>query len=215
MHARRSIYAGMKNRLKEHATKFTLTNETRRLRLPIHGVVLVTLTILTGLAYYYIRQYDAVIQQMLNFVFDPKFSPKIDMPAALLYPPLIKVSLLSLAIVGIVTWYIRWMNLWFDRHAQAEFELKQFELDVDRASWVVETAMEWRSSQHGVIPSRLLDSISKNLFVSKEQIRDENIHPADYLASAILGSAAKAKLKVGDNEIELDRKGIKQMEKDT
>jgi hypothetical protein len=82
------------------------------------------------------------------------------------------------------------------------------------ATVYVETAMEWRSSQHGVIPSRLLDSISKNLFVSKEQIRDENIHPADYVASAILGSAAKAKLKVGDNEIELDRKGIKKMEKD-
>jgi hypothetical protein len=28
-------------------------------------------------------------------------------------------------------------------HASAEFLLKQFELDIDRASWVVETAMEW------------------------------------------------------------------------
>src|SRR5476649_1542313 len=66
----------------------------------------------------------------------------------------------------------------------------------------------WRNSiqlagQHFQKPFRL-----------EEQIRDENIHPADYVTSAILGSAAKAKLKVGDNEIELDRKGIKKMEKD-
>jgi hypothetical protein len=49
-------------------------------------------------------------------------------------------------------------------HASAEFLLKQFELDIDRASWVVETAMEWHRDQQAEIPAPLLEGITRNLF---------------------------------------------------
>jgi hypothetical protein len=97
--------------------------------------------------------------------------------AQLLYILFAKISFLSLAVIGIVAWYLRWLNRWFEQHAAAEFNLKQFELDVDRASWVVETSMEWRASEHGVIPSHLLDSITRNLF-SRHQAQEDASWPA-------------------------------------
>lgn len=193
MHARRGLHASLQNRIKGYAERFSLTPQTQRLRLPIHATVWLALaTTVTGVIYYSLALRAGGMD----------------------YVVIAKSSLLTVAAFALLAWYMRWMNRWFDQHAEAEFNLKQFELDIDRASWVVETSMEWKSSQHGIIPTHLLQSISRNLFISKEMRQDENIHPADYLASAIFGSAAKAKIKVGENEIELDRKSMKELEKD-
>jgi hypothetical protein len=78
-----------------------------------------------------------------------------------------------------------------------------------RASWVVETAMECRASLHGVIPTPLLQSISRNLFLRNERNRDEELHPADYPDSALLDNAAHARVKLGDTELEYNRRALK------
>jgi hypothetical protein len=189
MHARRAIRADMKSRLGEHAKRFTLTDETRRLRWPLHITVWLFLALFSlgvGFAWWKMSENSSIDYSLLG-----------------------KSTLLTIAALGILAWYIRWMNRWFDQHADAEFYLKQFELDVDRASWVVETAMEWRASQHGVIPTALLESISRNLFVRVERQRDEELHPADYLASALLGNASHARIKLGDAELDYNRGALK------
>jgi hypothetical protein len=193
MHARRGIREDIKRRLQSYAAEFSLTGNTQKMRRPIHVTVLLSLATFLALIAYFSWQFG---QQPANFV------------------PLAKSALLTVAALGILAWYLRWLNRWFEQHADAELNLKQFELDVDRASWVVETAMEWRTSQHGSIPSYLLESISRNLFARRERERDDEMHPADYLASAIFGKASHAKISIGGNELELDRRGIKALEKD-
>ena len=115
---------------------------------------------------------------------------------------------------GIFVWYLRWLNHWSSRHADGEFQLRQTELDIDRASWVVETALEWKNSQQSAIPDSLLSSISRNLFQKPGEF-DERDGPsaADQLASALLGEASKVKLNIGGNEVELTRQGIKRASK--
>ncbi|RJF80922.1 hypothetical protein D3877_11850 [Azospirillum cavernae] len=117
---------------------------------------------------------------------------------------------LTVAFLGLLTWYLRWMNRWFERHSEAEFQLKQFELDVDRASWVVETALEWRQEQQAPMPDHLIESISRNLFSRSEKDEAADMHPADYLASALLGRASGLKLKLPGADLEYDGKALKE-----
>lgn len=188
-HVRRDIREQMKRKLQEHAKEFTLTKSTKQLRLPIHAVAVASLLALACYTF--------------------ALSSKIDLssPGALLL--MIKPALLTIAALGILTWYIRWMNRWFEQHADAEFYLKQFDLDIDRASLVVETAMEWKASQQADIPSSLLESLTRNLFVRTERQDSNEMHPADYLASAILGNASRARLKFGNAELDYSKGALR------
>ena len=122
----------------------------------------------------------------------------------------IKQVALTLGAVGLGFFYIRWLNRWFQQHAKVEFELKQFQLDIDRASWLVETALEWKTSEGDAIPDTLLTSLTRNLFSGDDREQSEQLkHPADILASALLGTASKAELKVGDSTLQFDGKELK------
>lgn len=214
MHARRGIRQDIKNRLQSYDSKFSLTTNTRRMRWSIHAIIGMSLTLLILAIIYYSWEFDKN-QSAYSHAVDLAQSLGKAPPSVGLSPYMLlaKSAIATLFAAGILAWYIRWMNRWFEQHADAEFNLKQFELDVDRASWVVETAMEWKTSQSGAIPENLLESISKNLFFRREKSPDEDVHPVDYLASAIFGSAAHAKISIAGNDIELDRKSIRDLKK--
>ncbi|MGJ5153031.1 hypothetical protein [Bradyrhizobium sp. HKCCYLR1023] len=193
MHARRGIRADLQKTIKERQQKFALTPETRRLRTPVH-VALTLLLIALAAANY------ATLQAILKLDLDKATT-------SILVWTFGKQTIVTLAFVGILLFYVRWMNRWFEQHAAAEFLLKQFELDIDRASWVVETAMEWRRDQQAEIPASLLDGITRNLFSDRHDTTQAH-SAADDLASALVGNASQLKLKVGENELNFDRKGL-------
>ncbi|WP_348719983.1 hypothetical protein [uncultured Alcanivorax sp.] len=118
-----------------------------------------------------------------------------------------KQILLSGAFGASVIFYVRWMNAWFSQHASTEFQLRQFQLDIERASWVVETALEWKDAKGSTIPAELLGPISNNLF-GAESTDSSVVTPADELASALLGTASKVRLNVAGSELELDGKKL-------
>lgn len=197
--ARRAQHATLKSRIAERAKSFAITPETRAARMPIH--------IATG------------ITCLVILIFLYRYSSSLsELPAAaslaLILAAAVKPIGLTIALLGLVAWYLRWLNRWFERHADTEFYLKQFELDIDRANWVVETALEWKEKQDRTIPDGLLDSISRNIFTKSEKDVDADMHPADYLASAILGRASNVSLKVPGGEISLTGKDIKKLQKD-
>jgi hypothetical protein len=197
--ARRAQHATLKSRISERGSKFVITPETRRARLPIHAATIGACAVLIGFLIYYVTALS-------------ELPPSASTP--LVVATAVKPIGLTVALLGLVAWYLRWMNRWFERHADAEFYLKQFELDIDRANWVVETALEWKEKQERTIPDTLLESISKNLFTKSEKDVDADMHPADYLASAILGRASNVNLKVPGGEISLAGKDIRRLQKD-
>jgi hypothetical protein len=79
---------------------------------------------------------------------------------------------------------------------------------MERASWLVETSLEWKDAKGAVIPSELLESLSRNLFSQESDKVEKLQHPADQLASALLGSSTSVKLKAGDSLIEIDPKKL-------
>ncbi|MFK4653656.1 hypothetical protein ABIF97_003590 [Bradyrhizobium japonicum] len=193
MHARRGIRSDLQKTIKGRQEKFTLTPETRRLRLPVH-VALITLLIVLAAAN------AATLYAIINLDVEKATLSTLVWAFA-------KQTIVAIIFVATLFFYIRWMNRWFEQHASAEFLLKQFELDIDRASWVVETAMEWRRDQQAEIPPPLLDGIARNLFTDRG-IADDSHTAADDLASALVGNASQLKLKVGENELNFDRKGL-------
>ncbi|WP_147395172.1 hypothetical protein [Azospirillum cavernae] len=201
-HARRQIRSDLKKRIEDHATTFRLTAGTRTLRLPIHVLTWIGLAVLGAATYYF----SADINHMVSEAAARDKAIGATEVVVLALKPLG----LTVAFLGLLTWYLRWMNRWFERHSEAEFQLKQFELDVDRASWVVETALEWRQEQQAPMPDHLIESISRNLFSRSEKDEAADMHPADYLASALLGRASGLKLKLPGADLEYDGKALKE-----
>jgi hypothetical protein len=118
----------------------------------------------------------------------------------------IRFSLLTIGLVGAILYYIRWQTRWAEQFAATENSLKQFHLDVNRANWVVETCLEWRKESDSAIPLPLIESLTRGLFTQNDQ-GPPVVHPADELASALVGSASKISLAVGDSKIEYDKPG--------
>jgi hypothetical protein len=131
-----------------------------------------------------------------------------------LWLPGAKQLVYSFGAVGSILFYIRWQNRWFEQHSLAEFHLKQLELDMERASWIVETSLEWNDAKGNTIPTELLESLSRNLFSVQNEKVDNLIHPADQLASAIMGTASMVKLKTGNAELEIDPRKLKKTRKE-
>ncbi|CAO3440154.1 hypothetical protein [Azospirillum endophyticum] len=194
-HARRQIRNDLKNRIKDHSENFQLTRGTKNLRTPIHLSAIASLLVIGVLLY----KYGSIAASSTNSALGT-----LDITIMIIKP-----LGLTVAFLGLLTWYLRWMNRWFERHAEAEFQLKQFELDIDRASWVVESALEWKQAQNSAMPDHIIESISRNLFTKSDKDEGADMHPADYLASALLGRASSLKLNVGGHQIEYDKKALR------
>ncbi len=200
---RRKIRQELKNELANRNIKFELTKGTQSLRRPIFWFSIILLSIFginLGFSSYstiqiLLKDSDAVSHGLLSG----------------LWPLIAKQLLYLLAFGSTSIFFIRWNNQWFQQHAIEEFNLKQFDLDVDRASWVVELAMEWKKEMETEIPAPLLEQLTKNLF-EREAVKEAVLHPADHLASALLGAASGVKLKLpGGGEIAYDQKGLKKL----
>ncbi|MDX0573814.1 hypothetical protein GOD68_26725 [Sinorhizobium medicae] len=194
-HVRRELHEKLKARLADRFKKLDLTPETKRARWPIHLGVAASAALLAFLVYSLTSEALVVTSRA-----DSTVAERILVIA--------KSATASLGFLGIISWYLRWMNRWFERLAENEFQLKQFELDITRAQWVVETAFEWKISQQSPIPDPLLENISRNLFINSEKDVNADMHPADYLASALIGKASNVKLAVPGAEIELGPKAL-------
>lgn len=188
-HARREIRRDILKEIKSRQSKFSLTQGTNNLRKPIAILMLGLVAIFVALSAISIKEFYDVLQgDDLN---------KILIAG-------IKQAIYSAGAIGSFIYMIRWMNRWFELHSQSEFELKHFELDMERASWIVETSLEWQDAKGTAIPPELLDRLSNNLFTREKENIDPLQHPADQLASALMGSASAVKLKAGDSSIEID-----------
>ncbi len=196
-HARREIRRDILKEIKSRQDKFSLTQGTVKLRKPIGYAMVVLITVfLLGAITAGIEVYKLIGS---------------DISTALILAS-IKQGLYSLGLFGSVLFFIRWLNRWFEQHSQTEFALKQFELDMERASWLVETSLEWSDAKGDSIPPELLSSLTSNLFQADKEV-ESLVHPSDQLASALLGSASAIKLKSGDTAIEIDPKKLAKVRK--
>ena len=193
-HARREIRQDIIKEIKSRQKEFGLTEGTVKLRQPIFYAMIALIVVFalgagsTGLEL-----------------------TRTDLTGAPFYILIAKQAVYTFGAVGSILFFIRWLNRWFEQHSVAEFHLKQFELDMERASWLVETSLEWKDAKGTAMPPELMQSLSTNLFSNRDEV-EQVVHPADQLASALLGSASSIKLQAGDSLIEVDPKKLKKQE---
>jgi hypothetical protein len=104
--------------------------------------------------------------------------------------------------------FIRWQDRWSEVHAAEEFRLKRFDLDIARASWLVEVMLEWNTAEKE-FPKELIQNLASGLFQqipSGPSIK----HPAEEILGALLSSSG-VNLKFPGGDVSLDRKGVNQM----
>ena len=202
-HERRQIRKDLKGEIAARNVEFQLTPGTRKLRSPVWIIAGITLLI-TGSS--------LVASMWLSF-------QQIAIGTQLAMWQNIEFIVLRLIVAvsfgSIIYFLIKWSNRWFEQHAQEEFLLKRFDLDLDRASWVVEMALEWKEEKGTDIPEELIDRLTQNLFSHNNDLSEEPLHPADQLASALLGASAEATVELpgGRGAVKFDRRGIKQLSK--
>ena len=200
-HARRAISKSLKDQLKARGQEFKLTEGTRQLRWRVTlFAILLCIVFGSGLLYY-----SNNLVQLLE---------KPNISTAIYIATIVRQLLVGLAFGATSIFLIRWQRKWFQTHADEEFRLKRLDIELDRASWIVETALDWTDQTGEPIPTSLLDRIGANLF-SDEGGDTEALHPADQLASAIFGASSEATIKLpGGNELRLDRRAINRLKKE-
>ena len=198
---RRQHHKDMLTQLGALSKKFELTPETRRLRWPIIGFIVVFLAFCGMMTVLNFNQTSDIIKAAGN--------------------DLSKLSWGHLTLLGFKqlgfgaaflfgAWYfVKWNDRWLRQHADAEFMFKQMEVDVNRASWVVEMASEWLDDKKTELPAHVVDVLTRNLFKYTTRSDDHEEPPTD-IPSLIFGAASSVKLTTPTGaEIELDRKGVK------
>jgi hypothetical protein len=60
------------------------------------------------------------------------------------------------------------------------------ELDIERASWLVELALEWNNETKNPIPTELLEKLSSSLF-TYEDGQPSDMNPLESLRTGLLG----------------------------
>jgi uncharacterized protein Usg len=219
-HARRETRNKLLEDVEKRIENFGVTAATERKRVPVLGaflVIFVTLFYFGAGTWLEMQDYHKYLSEIMSdskvaaatntrTVVNPREWHSLALTKTDLYILWGRLSLIAISLVGLGLYFIRWQNRWAEQHSVAEFQLQQFYLDVNRANWVVESGLEWNKETGNPIPSELLGQLTHNLFKAAAEPAAA-IHPADELASALLGSASKLKLKAGNSELEFNKPG--------
>lgn len=190
-HARRQHYKDIKEKFRSWSEKFQVTKGTSDLRKGVFRMTLFLFLLFGGLSAYFLFQ-SITAQDNSHLI-----------------AAIIKQVTFTLLFVSTALFFIRWNNQWFQRHADEEFRLKRMELDIDRASWFVEMAFEWKDEKGEQIPSSIIDRLTAGLFI--EERSEPSTEPHDALAQALL-AASRFTVKLSDGtEVEYDRKGVQKL----
>jgi len=190
-HARRQIQQDLKAVLKERNAAFSLTKETVRKRRPTAAALISLMCALLAASAWAL------------------WSTTRPLPAGIpFWYPIARLAVSLSAFASSVVFYVRWQDRWSNAHAAEEFRLKRFDLDVARASWLVEVMLEWKAAKSEV-PEELIRKLATGLF---EQPTSEPLakHPAEEVLGALL-SSSKVNLKFPGGGLELNPKDIKAM----
>lgn len=184
-HARRETYKDIKKIIKDRTTKFELTTETIKKRESVQkatfwGLIAIGVLFLIcfGINMWKTEaNWIAVVSQFG----------------------------LAIALATLLTFYIRWQNQWFKEHANEELRLQKLDLDIDRATWLVELAMEWQNETEKEMPAEMLNKLSQSLFTDAE--RSTDMHPLESLISGLIDKKGEVSFKTGEFSLKKNPEG--------
>lgn len=124
--------------------------------------------------------------------------------ATWLYPA-IRSLLLSFTAVAALVGAAAWLRYFYVRDLQAQEEVRRFQNDMARASWVMEASLEIRKEHDEDIPEQWMAGVTEGLFSNRRDGLDES---AQALA-ALMGYSAAVSVGPDGTKFDLNRKGSK------
>ncbi|WP_395684942.1 hypothetical protein [Aestuariivirga sp.] len=120
-----------------------------------------------------------------------------------------KAAVATVSFVGFLLLFLKWETQWLRQQANFESILASTKIDIDRASWIAETLLEWnRASPEKDIPEELLQSFTRRLFDWDGRVEE---NASESLASTILGAAGKLQIGPQGTQVEFGRRGVKKL----
>ncbi|TIW97729.1 hypothetical protein [Mesorhizobium sp.] len=110
--------------------------------------------------------------------------------------------------VAFLVYAITWLKSIYHADVRAQRELERYSIDLNRASWAVETIMEAKKDG-GNIPDILVAGVSRNLFDGGAG-KDHSGSQTDGLGS-LLRASAKAKITTNGAEFEVNSRGANRL----
>ncbi len=192
-HVRREIRKELKSAITESLSSTTLSEglETRRRFVRVcYGAGLIALFVLAG-------YHTLLLQEVLR-----------GNETRVLWLPAVKATISTLSFIGFLLLYLKWETQWLTQQANFETVLASTKIDIDRASWIAESLLEWNRATNKDIPTELLQSFSRRLFDWDAKLEENS---SDSLASSILGSAGRVQLGPDGAQVEFGRRGVKKL----
>lgn len=190
-HVRREIRQDLKNALAGRAKEFRLTRSTTSKRVLIHTLFALLLVASAAIAIHGLW-YGPAEGEGPQFWFHA-----------------LRIGIAILGFAASILFYIRWTDHWFRQHADEEFRLKRLELDIDRASWVVEMALEWKGEKGSDIPEELVERLTRSLFTDRDG-HEHPRHPSEDLGNALFEAMKSLRVNIpGLGVAEFDRRNLK------
>lgn len=205
--ARRKLRNNITDDVKEKLDGRLGDKETSQLNWLVVFLAMVVVTLCLGLSLYSFQQF-AEFRTDAN---DVAVKTDIWFNVAIL----IRGTLSFVTGIAFAYWLLNHLRSRAEQTLARRDRLERFSLDIDRASWVIETVMEFKEDEEGVtnVPSPWLTGATTGLF--SEANAGSDIPENDSLSalSELLASGASLSLGNGGAELKLDPKASKKVAK--
>ncbi|WP_338722371.1 hypothetical protein [Devosia sp. XK-2] len=202
MHARRSLREAITSDIQDKLARALIPRTSLVYRLAVLIAVLSGAAISAAFALLSYGDFSATWAQQAAMETEPTWSQVVT--TWMLFG---KGSIGSLAALGFLVYAINWLRKSYNDDLRAHRDLERYAIDLNRASWAIETILEANSKEGVQIPEIMIEGVSRNLFGTQEQKADAK---SDAIAE-LLRASARAKIGPGGAEFELGRRGTKKL----
>jgi hypothetical protein len=202
MHARRSLREAITEDIQDKLAKALIPRTSLLYRLAVLFAVVCGAATSGWFALYAYGDFSAMLAAQTAMESEPSWAQSVT--TWMLFA---KGSLGSLAALGFILYAINWLRKSYNDDLRAHRDLERYAIDLNRASWAIETILEANSKEGVQIPEIMIEGVSRNLFGTQEQKADAK---SDAIAE-LLRASARAKIGPGGAEFELGRRGAKKL----
>ncbi len=203
MHVRRQLRESITSEIKNRVAGSMLPKETSRLNFAICIGSLLIACVAGYFAFSSFSTFDNLITSV---------------PATIdgnlqtwLVAEFLRGSLSSFACIGFLVYTVSWLRRTYVSNVKAAQDLQKYSLDINRASWTIETIMEMTNKEGRILPDRWIEGACHGLFQTSEQDHAE-ITPMEAW-TALLSGAAKVQHGPEGTTLELNGKDARKMTK--
>ncbi|RUV11584.1 MULTISPECIES: hypothetical protein [unclassified Mesorhizobium] len=204
IHARRKLREDITKGIEERLASAIVPVRTSRIGWAVFGISIAVAVFLGWISFESLVGYVAMVQDAGK---QPTVAPAIQFSTEQQWFLLVRGAVTGVLSVAFLVYAIGWLKSIYHADVRAQRDLERYSIDLNRASWAVETIMEAKKDG-GSIPEILVAGVARNLFdggVGKDQNSQ-----SDGLGS-LLRASAKAKITTNGAEFEVNSRGARRL----